>query len=70
MSLRKVSMVPYAAWAFAILAVAVIIYDTWAATTGGQAQTLSGFIQAVSARHPILPFSMGVLIGHLLWPGG
>lgn len=57
------------AWVLVALVVAVILYDTWAATSAAGAPTISGFFRAVSAQYPILSFSLGVLVGHLLWPG-
>jgi len=56
------------AWMLVALVVAVILYDTWAATSTG-APTISGFFRAVSSQYPILSFALGVLVGHLLWPG-
>jgi len=56
------------AWVLVALVVAVILYDTWAATSTG-APTISGFFRAVSSQYPILSFALGVLVGHLLWPG-
>jgi len=57
------------AWVLVALVVAVILYDTWAATSAAGAPTISGFFRTVSAQYPILSFSLGVLVGHLLWPG-
>ena len=57
------------AWALVMLVVAVLLYDTWAATSTAGAPTISGFFRSVSSRYPILSFSLGVLVGHLLWPG-
>ena len=66
----KNEMAPHiTAWALVALVVAVILYDTWAATSGAGAPTISGFFREVSDRYPILSFSLGVLVGHLLWPG-
>lgn len=70
MQLLKNAMIPHVtAWVLVAGAIAVILYDTWASTSGGQVQTISSFFREVSARYPILSFSLGVLIGHLLWPG-
>jgi len=57
------------AWMLVALVVAVILHDTWAATSAAGAPTISGFFRAVSAQYPILSFALGVLVGHLLWPG-
>lgn len=57
------------AWVLVALVVAVILYDTWAATSAAGAPTISGFFRAVSSQYPILSFALGVLVGHLLWPG-
>jgi hypothetical protein len=57
------------AWVLVALVVAVLLYDTWAATSASGAPTISSFFRSVSSRYPILSFSLGVLIGHLLWPG-
>jgi hypothetical protein len=70
MNLRRAAMIPHiTAWVLVAGAIAVILYDTWASTSAGQVQTISTFFREVSAHYPILSFSLGVLIGHLLWPG-
>ena len=49
-----------------ITAVLLIGYGTWAAVTKKQA-TISSIITKYSFKYPIIPFVMGVLIGHWLW---
>lgn len=44
----------------------LIAYDVWAAFTPGA--TLSETMLSMGHRHPIIPFAMGVLIGHF-WAG-
>ncbi len=68
--MAKSELAPHiTAWVLVALVVVVILYDTWAATSAAGAPTISGFFRTVSAQYPILSFALGVLVGHLLWPG-
>ncbi len=49
---------------FIISIVALIaVVDVWLAIKKGFSGTISWFLY----KHPIIPFLMGVLIGHLFW---
>jgi hypothetical protein len=52
-----------------IVAVVVLgaIYDIIAAVVGGQESTISVIVWNVSLKHPVIPFAVGVLCGHLFW---
>jgi hypothetical protein len=52
----------------AVTLAAVGGYDVFAALFLGRAATVSATILDLSRSHPILPFLIGVLVGHLLWP--
>lgn len=54
-------------WVLVIGAVLVLLFDAWAAQQPG-VDTISAAFSDLARRHPILPFALGVLIGHLLWP--
>jgi len=56
-------------WFLVFGAVAVILYDSWAAQHGGNGHTISAVFRRLAASHPILPFALGMLAGHLLWSG-
>ena len=47
--------------------VLVIAFDVYVYTRGGTDATVSWAIFSVSYRHPMIPFSVGVLCGHLFW---
>jgi hypothetical protein len=55
-------------WVLLSVAIGVIIYDAIAISVCGVTASVSYDIMQLSKRYPILPFAMGVLIGHLLWP--
>jgi hypothetical protein len=46
----------------------LIVWDIWAYVTVGGEATISAVILDNSKKYPMLPFSFGVLIGHLMWP--
>ena len=51
-----------------ITTVAVIAYDVAIYFVAGGDATISDIVLEYSWRHPVLPFAIGVLCGHLLWP--
>jgi hypothetical protein len=50
----------------AVLAV-TLIYDLAAAIFGGTGTTISHEIIVFSYDYPIMPFTVGVVMGHLFW---
>ena len=50
-----------------VLPLAVIAYDVIALWRGGSAATISEVITGVSLKRPIVPFAVGVLMGHLFF---
>jgi hypothetical protein len=51
------------------LAVALIGWDIYAqATVPDSSATISRVVLAWAQQHPALPFALGFLMGHLLWP--
>lgn len=57
-----------AALAMAGVLVAAGLVDLYQALRHDGRNTVSGVILALSRAYPIIPFLMGVLIGHFLWP--
>jgi hypothetical protein len=51
-----------------LLVIVVGVFDVVALGRWGQQATISFVVKGWSARFPILPFLMGLVIGHLLWP--
>jgi hypothetical protein len=45
-----------------------VVYDIFAAIHWGAGATISRDILQIADTHPILPFAIGVLMGHLFWP--
>lgn len=54
-------------WVLVLGAVLVLLFDAWAAQRPDVATVSATFVE-LSSRHPILPFALGLLVGHLLWP--
>lgn len=44
------------------------VYDLFTAYSHGKDATISVVILSLAREWPILPFALGVLMGHLLWP--
>lgn len=58
-------------WTIAILiviAVLLIAWDIYVATNKKKGDTISEVTLDFARRHPVIPFLLGVLCGHLLWP--
>jgi len=51
-----------------VLLVVVWIFDVVAAMRGDTINTVSSTLRDWSIRFPVLPFTAGVLTGHVLWP--
>jgi len=47
--------------------VALIAYDVLANAQGGVSATISRVLRAAAMEYPIIPFAVGVLVGHLFW---
>ena len=47
---------------------ALIVWDVFAAAFGGPGATISELTLGTSLRHPVIPFAVGVVCGHLFWP--
>jgi len=47
--------------------VGFIIWDIWLAADRIEGNTISEVVRKVSKPHPMIPFALGVLIGHWYW---
>jgi len=52
----------------AVLLASAGVYDVWAALRWGYPATLTAVVRDAAARWPIIPFAVGVLVGHLFAP--
>ena len=53
---------------FCVLALIIILgYDAFACFKGGNYATISGLFWSLSKTYPMVPFLLGVLVGHLCW---
>lgn len=52
----------------AIIVITVYVTDVYILLYGQGQNTISQEIRMASQRYPILPFLIGVLVGHILWP--
>ena len=50
--------------------VALIVWATVAAIWGADGCTISEHVRYYAAQYPVVPFALGVLVGHWLWPMG
>lgn len=46
----------------------LIVWDIYAATNKDKRDTISVVLLDFARRRPVLPFALGVIMGHLLWP--
>lgn len=45
----------------------LVVFDLWMAGNGTPGDTISEVVRSWSARHPVIPFAAGVLMGHFFW---
>jgi hypothetical protein len=50
--------------------IGLIGWDIYVASDGIAGDTISEIMLKVAKDHPIVPFALGVVIGHLFWPQG
>lgn len=55
-------------WIVAIAVVTAALVDLALAWSKGSSSTISHVVLDLSRRYPMIPFSVGVLIGHLFFP--
>jgi hypothetical protein len=54
---------------FSLLALGlIVVFDVWTLMKRGYATTISWTLYGMALRFPIIPFALGVVVGHLFWP--
>lgn len=56
-------------WIIFAVAGLLIFWDVYAGANSDKGDTITEIIRAAAARHPIIPFALGVVMGHLFWSG-
>jgi hypothetical protein len=54
-------------WVLIMTVLGLVIYDLIAASRWGVSETISNQILLLSRRWPIIPFGMGLVMGHFFW---
>jgi hypothetical protein len=52
-------------WVVAATTAILIVYDVWTGVKNGSDTTISWVMLSLSKKYPIIPFSFGVLMGHI-----
>lgn len=60
----------YLAYCAVLLLFFIGLYDVWAAFRLPPGNTVSHVVYHWALAFPVLPFLIGLLLGHLLWPTG
>lgn len=55
-------------WVIVASVVILVAYDIYAYRKKGWGNTISEVVATNSLRHPMIPFLVGVLMGHFFWP--
>ena len=50
------------------LAALLIAWDVYVYLAAGSEATISVVLRDAAAAHPVIPFALGVIAGHILWP--
>jgi hypothetical protein len=58
----------YLSLLFLAIVAAIWLWDWFAVIKGRDGETVSATLSEWSRAWPILPFLIGILIGHLFWP--
>jgi hypothetical protein len=53
--------------AFLACVILILLFDVWAWATHGKEATASTLIHLWAKEWPLLPFLVGMVIGHLFW---
>lgn len=53
---------------FIIIFALAIVWDVIAIVTWGPQVTLSAIVWGLAKEMPIVPFALGIVMGHLFWP--
>jgi len=48
----------------------LIGWDLYVYMAGNEVDMISGVVWETSSKHPVLPFSIGFIMGHLFWGKG
>ena len=62
---------PQRTWTIYVLigiTIGLIVWDVYVFMTAGSPATISRVVFRWAEAHPVIPFGIGVLCGHLLWP--
>lgn len=51
-----------------VTAILLIVWDIVVAANPVAGDTISEITLAFARKHPVVPFIMGVIMGHLFWP--
>lgn len=55
-------------WILVVAILLAVLYNVAAGMWWNPGGTISETFQFVAQRYPLLPFLLGLLLGHLLWP--
>lgn len=66
---RKIMWTKIATAAILIVAIIVLVaWDIYVAANGVKGDTISEIALDFARRHPVIPFAVGIVCGHLFWP--
>lgn len=55
-------------WFMVIIAAVITVFDVWTLSTQGYETTISWQTLVISKQWPVVPFLLGFLAGHLVFP--
>lgn len=55
-------------WVLLGVTIVLAIFDIWIINNEYWQSTISAVVLERSIRHPIIPFVIGIIAGHLFWP--
>lgn len=55
-------------WVLVALVLCAFSYDVLASMVSGSSATISSVVLRTARDNPILPYLLGLLMGHLVWP--
>ena len=55
-------------WLLIVITAVLLVWDLYVAFSPEPGDTISEVLLWTAQRHPVLPFVVGVVCGHLFWP--
>ena len=67
MTIRTTAQITAAVLVACVLLLLLVVFDLYMAANNVPGDTISEVVRSWAARHPVIPFAAGVVMGHFFW---